>query len=201
MPGERCRSDIDGLRSLAVLAVILCHAEFSWASGGYVCVDPFFVISGFLITRLIRRELKESRFSFSNFHLRRVRHLMPAQRFTLMASLVFGCFLSPPSRLESLGRSPIRTASSVSNIDFWMTSGYFSAAATTKSPGSARRRVACSSTRRNSSRWNGLDTPGRGNPFHLGSRVSNMGVRHDDRATRVTWDPSSSERFPGAIRG
>ena len=110
MPGERCRSDIDGLRSLAVLAVILCHAEFSWASGEYVGVDVFLVISGFLITRLIRREVKESkesRFSFSNFHLRRVRHLMPARCFTLMATLVFGCFRSPPSRLESLGRSTI----------------------------------------------------------------------------------------------
>ena len=189
MPGERSRSDIDGLRALAVLAVNLCHAEFSWASGAYVGVDVFLVISGFLITRLIRREVKESkesRFSFSNFHLRRVRHLMPARCFTLMATLVFGCFLSHPSRLESLGRSTIRTALSVSNIHFWMTSGYFSAAATTKSPGSARRRVACSPTIRNPSRWNGLDTRDRGNSFHLGSRVSNMGVRHDDRSTRVT---------------
>ena len=86
MPGERYRSDIDGLRALAVLAVILCHAEFSWASGGYVGVDVFFVISGFLITRLIRREVEESRFSFSNFYLRRVRRLIPALCFTLMAT-------------------------------------------------------------------------------------------------------------------
>lgn len=132
MPGERYRSDIDGLRALAVLAVILCHAEFSWASGGYVGVDVFFVISGFLITRLIRREVEESRFSFSNFYLRRVRRLIPALCFTLMATLVIGCFLSHPIRLESLGRSTIWTALSVSNIHFWMTSGYFSAAATTK---------------------------------------------------------------------
>lgn len=186
MPGARYRSDIDGLRALAVLAVIPCHAEFSWASGEYVGVDVFFVISGFLITRLIRREVKESWFSLSNFHLRRVRRFMPARCFTLMATLVIGCFLSHPIRLESLGRSTIRAALSASNIHFCMTSGYFSAAATTKSPGSARRRVACSSTRRDSSRWNGLDTPDRGNPFHLGSRVFNMEIRHDDRANRAT---------------
>ena len=132
MRADHYRPDIDGLRAIAVLAVILCHAEFSWASGGYVGVDVFFVISGFLITRLIRREVGESRFSVSNFYLRRVRRLMPALCFTLMATLVIGCILSHPIRLESLGQSTIWAALSVSNIHFWVTAGYFSPAAETK---------------------------------------------------------------------
>ena len=132
MPRNLYRPDIDGLRALAVLAVIFSHSEFSWASGGYVGVDVFFVISGFLITRLIRRELKESRFSFSGFYLRRIRRLMPALCFTLLVTLVLGCILSHPIRLESLGRSTVWAALPASNIHFWSVSGYFNAAAETK---------------------------------------------------------------------
>ena len=132
MSSKLYRPDIDGLRALAVLAVILCHSEFSWASGGYVGVDVFFVISGFLITRLIRREVKESRFSFSGFYMRRIRRLMPALCFTLVMTLVVGCILSHPIRLESLGRSTIWTALSASNIHFWTVCGYFNPAAETK---------------------------------------------------------------------
>lgn len=132
MPRNLYRPDIDGLRALAVLAVIFSHSGFSWASGGYVGVDVFFVISGFLITRLIHRELKESRFSFSGFYMRRIRRLMPALCFTLVVSLVAGCILSHPIRLESLGWSTIWTVIPAANIHFWTVSGYFTPAADTK---------------------------------------------------------------------
>ncbi len=78
------RSDIDGLRGVAVLSVVFYHAGFETFSGGFVGVDVFFVISGFLITRLVRNEIAEGSFSFLNFYLRRARRLLPAFFFTLI---------------------------------------------------------------------------------------------------------------------
>ena len=85
------RAEIDGLRAIAVLLILMFHAGFEWASGGYVGVDVFFVISGYLITRNIMRELENSRFSFSVFYIRRIKRLFPALFATLIVTL-FGIF-------------------------------------------------------------------------------------------------------------
>ena len=80
------RKDIDGLRALAVLFVVLNHFKFELFSGGYIGVDVFFVISGFLITKLIFSDLQTGTFSFKNFYIRRIRRLFPAFIFTIILS-------------------------------------------------------------------------------------------------------------------
>lgn len=120
------RPDIDGLRSVAVLSVLLFHAGFKPFIGGYVGVDVFFVISGYLITRIIRDEVLETNsFSFSNFYVRRARRLFPALFFTLTLSGIFACLLFPPNYLKRFAGSLIYAIASVSNIFFWRESGYF----------------------------------------------------------------------------
>ena len=94
------RPDIDGLRAFAVVAVILFHLEFDAFSGGFVGVDIFFVISGFLITRLILGQVETGRFSFSTFYLRRLRRLFPAFFATLVTSFVAAALLFGPQDLE-----------------------------------------------------------------------------------------------------
>ena len=127
------RPHIDGLRSLAVLSVLLFHAGFEDFSGGYVGVDVFFVISGYLITRIIRNEVLETNsFNFSNFYVRRARRLLPALFFTLTLSGIFACLLFSPTYLERFGGSLIYAVASASNIFFWQESGYFDADAAFK---------------------------------------------------------------------
>ena len=95
------RADIDGLRALAVLGVMLFHLGVSAFPGGYVGVDVFFVISGFLITRLIRDEIQRSgSFSFSNFYMRRARRILPALFFTFAVTFAFAFALFSPNHLE-----------------------------------------------------------------------------------------------------
>src|SRR5262245_45039924 len=81
------RADIDGLRAIAVLGVILFHAEFSWAQGGFAGVDVFFVISGYLITGILLRELRTETFSLARFYERRARRILPALLVILAATL------------------------------------------------------------------------------------------------------------------
>ena len=116
---------IDGIRAIAVMSVVLFHLGVTWTPGGFVGVDVFFVISGFLITRLIRQECTESRFSFSVFYVRRARRLFPALFFTLIAALVGGIILFSPSHLERLGGSLLHALLSVSNFYFWSEADYF----------------------------------------------------------------------------
>lgn len=123
---------IDGLRTLAVLLVLLFHVDFHWLSGGFVGVDVFFVISGFLITRNIIGELADDRFRFSSFYLRRVARLFPALFTTIALTLVAGYFLFSPTDLERLGQIGILSTLSVGNIFFWLEAGYFDAAAASK---------------------------------------------------------------------
>jgi len=126
-------SHIDGLRALAVMAVVLFHFDLAGFSGGYVGVDVFFVISGFLITRLILRELERNgRFSFSNFYLRRIRRLFPALFATLLLSLLVAVVMLSPDRLFRFSASMLSAIFSVSNIFFWSESGYFDTDAITK---------------------------------------------------------------------
>ena len=108
------------------------HFEVPVFSGGFVGVDVFFVISGYLITRLIADALSEQRFSYSNFYLRRLRRLIPALLFTIAASLLAGYFLLSPLHLERLGGSALHGVLSISNFFFWGESGYFDADARVK---------------------------------------------------------------------
>ena len=119
------RDDIQGLRAIAVLAVLLFHAFPTLFPGGYIGVDVFFVISGYLITGLIFREISENRFTFSNFYGRRVRRIFPALFVVLFFTMVASGFLLSPERLSSTSKSAISAIFSVSNIYFWRTSGYF----------------------------------------------------------------------------
>jgi peptidoglycan/LPS O-acetylase OafA/YrhL len=121
-------SYIDGLRAFAVIAVVLFHLNVSHITGGYVGVDIFFVISGFLITRLIVNEVEQtSTFNFTNFYCRRIKRIFPALFFTLFCSLVAGLILFAPSHLRAMGRSIAAAAFSVSNCLFLFESGYFNA--------------------------------------------------------------------------
>lgn len=119
---------IDGLRAIAVLSVILYHLGFSGFSGGYVGVDIFFVISGFLITRLIKEELTQTyKFNFLNFYIRRFRRLFPAFLMTLLFCLVVGALLFSIKLYANLGLSTIFALFSLSNIYFWKKVNYFNA--------------------------------------------------------------------------
>ena len=120
------RRDIDGLRSVAVLPVVLFHAGYSLFSGGYVGVDIFFVISGFLITSILVRELGEDRFSILHFYERRARRILPALFFVIVATLIAGWFILKPDLYADLGKSTASALLFSSNIWFWLFSGgYF----------------------------------------------------------------------------
>ena len=117
---------VDGLRAVAVLAVILYHFSHRWFRGGYVGVDVFFVISGYLITRLILDEAYQTgRFDFRRFYVRRMRRLLPALFATLGISLALAIALFSPEQFQRFGRSLVAATLSCSNILFWTESGYF----------------------------------------------------------------------------
>lgn len=120
------RPDIDGLRTLAVVPVVLFHANVVGFSGGYIGVDVFFVISGFLITSIIQAELGQGDFSIVRFYERRARRILPALFAVMAASVVAGWFLLTPAKYEQLGESMLAALLFVSNFWFWQNSGgYF----------------------------------------------------------------------------
>lgn len=124
-PAMDYRKDIDGLRAIAVLGVLLYHFGLGGISGGFVGVDVFFVISGYLITTIIQREIESRRFSFLRFYERRIRRIFPALFTVLIATLLVGLYVMLPSDLTMLGKALIATLAFASNIFFWKTSGYF----------------------------------------------------------------------------
>jgi len=126
------RAEIDGLRALAVLPVILFHAGFEWFSGGFVGVDVFFVISGYLITTIIISEMAEGKFSIVNFYERRARRILPALFFVMAACLPFAWIWLTPADLKDFGQSLVAVSTFSSNILFWLESGYFDTAAELK---------------------------------------------------------------------
>ena len=126
------RPEIDGLRAFAVLPVILFHAGFEWFDGGFVGVDVFFVISGYLITNIIISEMDKGTFSLINFYERRTRRLLPALFFVMFISLPFAWLWLTPNDLKDFGQSLIAVATFSSNIFFWLESGYFDDAAELK---------------------------------------------------------------------
>jgi peptidoglycan/LPS O-acetylase OafA/YrhL len=126
------RREIDGLRALAVLPVIFFHAGFSTFSGGFVGVDIFFVISGYLITSIILAEMQAGTFTLANFYERRARRILPAL-FVLMAlSLPFAWLWLLPQDLKSFSQSLVAVSAFASNVLFWQISGYFDTAAELK---------------------------------------------------------------------
>ncbi len=119
------RPDIDGLRAVAVLSVLAFHIQFRWVPGGFVGVDVFFVISGYLISSILFNEIAESRFSVLGFYERRVRRIFPALFAMLAVFSVFAVVFLLPAELISYGRSMMAATLSGSNFYFWKHSGYF----------------------------------------------------------------------------
>lgn len=119
------RREIDGLRALAVMPVILFHAGFEMFSGGFVGVDVFFVISGYLITSIILAELEQEKFSIVNFYERRARRILPALFLVMMVSLVVGYFTLLPDEFKNLGQSLVATSLFSNNMLLALTSGYW----------------------------------------------------------------------------
>ena len=110
---------IDGLRALAVIAVLLFHAKVPWFRGGFVGVDVFFVISGYLITSLILQEHADGRFTLAGFYERRVRRIFPALLLVALSTLVIGAFVMFPPDLAHLGSSAVAAMLFMSNVYFW----------------------------------------------------------------------------------
>jgi peptidoglycan/LPS O-acetylase OafA/YrhL len=129
---EYYRRDIDGLRAFAVVAVVIFHAFPAFIPGGFVGVDVFFVISGFLISGIIFKALDEGRFSFSDFYGRRVKRIFPALILVLVASFGFAWFVLFRDELKQLGHHISRAAVFLSNFALWRESGYFDNAAEAK---------------------------------------------------------------------
>lgn len=119
------KAEIDGLRAIAIIPVILFHAGFTLFSGGYIGVDIFFVISGYLITSIIISDLSAHTFSFSNFYERRARRIFPALFFVIFATIPFAWLWLLPEDLKNFSKSLYFVAAFSSNILFWKTSGYF----------------------------------------------------------------------------
>jgi peptidoglycan/LPS O-acetylase OafA/YrhL len=126
------RAEIDGLRALAVLPVILFHAGFEWFSGGFIGVDVFFVISGYLITTIIISEMAEGKFSIVNFYERRARRILPALFFMMAVCLPLAWLWLIPSDLKDFGQSLVAVSIFSSNVLFWLESSYFGTASELK---------------------------------------------------------------------
>lgn len=127
-PPVKYRPDIDGLRTIAVVPVILFHAGLG-LTGGYVGVDVFFVISGFLITTILWTETREGRFSILRFYERRARRIFPALFAMAAVTAVFAWVLLLPPHLDDFGESLVATAVFLSNVYFYLKEGYFTEAA------------------------------------------------------------------------
>lgn len=123
------RREIDGLRAIAVLPVILFHAGFSWFSGGYVGVDVFFVISGYLITSILIGELDAGTFSIAKFYERRARRILPALFFVVACCIPFAWMWMLPSQFKDFSQAVLAISFFASNVLFWLKSGYFAPAA------------------------------------------------------------------------
>src|SRR5690554_3943281 len=123
------RAEIDGLRAVAVLPVIFFHAGFSWFSGGYVGVDVFFVISGYLITSILLKDLDKGRFSIKKFYERRARRILPALFFVISCSTPFAYYWMNPQQFKDFCQALVATSIFSSNILFWINTDYWSPAA------------------------------------------------------------------------
>jgi peptidoglycan/LPS O-acetylase OafA/YrhL len=132
IPVAAYRPDIDGLRAVAIGAVLLFHAFPKLFPGGFVGVDVFFVISGFLITGNITRGIESGSFTISGFYLRRVRRIFPALLLVLACCLIAGYILFTPGEFKQLGKHTAAAAGFASNFFYWAESGYFDSASISK---------------------------------------------------------------------
>ncbi|MGA0563913.1 acyltransferase family protein [Ancylobacter sp. VNQ12] len=126
------RSEIDGLRAVAVLPVILFHAGVGLFSGGFVGVDIFFVISGYLITSILVADIERGEFSILRFYERRARRICPALFLVMAACIPFAWLWMGPDEMRDFGRSIVSVVFFVSNVLFWRETGYFSGPAELK---------------------------------------------------------------------
>jgi peptidoglycan/LPS O-acetylase OafA/YrhL len=125
MSALQYRADIDGLRAVAVVSVILFHLSSSLLPGGYLGVDMFFVLSGYLITAIIRKEIDTQSFTIMQFYERRIRRIMPALLFMLSVTTVVAMVLLLPADLIGYGRSLFATLGFVANMYFLRDTNYF----------------------------------------------------------------------------
>ncbi|MCJ8319615.1 MAG: acyltransferase [Colwellia sp.] len=121
------RKDINGLRAIAVIAVVLFHFNASWMPGGFAGVDVFFVISGFLMTGIIFRGIEQENFSILSFYLARANRIIPALAVLCFILLIFGWFYLNPIDYKALGKHAVSSISFLSNIIYWREAGYFDA--------------------------------------------------------------------------
>lgn len=126
------RSEIDGLRALAVVPVILFHAGFEIFNGGFIGVDVFFVISGYLITTIIIEDMENNCFSFVYFYERRVRRILPALLFVMLTCIPFAWMWMVPGQMKDFSQSIVAVSLFASNLLFWKESGYFEPSAEEK---------------------------------------------------------------------
>lgn len=126
------RKEVDGLRVVAVLPVVLFHAGVTLFSVGFVGVDIFFVISGFLITSILLAENAAGTYSIARFYERRARRILPALFFVMFVSLVVSWFVLLPKQMKDFSLSLAAVASFASNFLFWSSSGYFDSASELK---------------------------------------------------------------------
>lgn len=129
---SKYRPDIDGLRALAVVAVVLYHCWPLWFVSGFIGVDIFFVISGYLITGILLNQLEQGKFSILDFYSRRVRRIFPALLVVLLATLAFSWFILLQDEFALVGKHIAAGGGFVSNLVLWAESGYFDHAANTK---------------------------------------------------------------------
>ena len=116
---------IDGLRAIAVLSVLVFHLDKSWLPGGFVGVDIFFVISGYLITSILTREIDQKRFSLKHFYTRRIKRILPVYFTVAASSLVTGIIILAPSELIKVAESLLASVVFLSNYYFYFNVGYF----------------------------------------------------------------------------
>ncbi len=124
--------EIDGLRAIAVVPVVLYHAGVAGFRGGFTGVDVFFLISGYLITSILTGDLERERFSIVRFYERRARRILPALFLVMLVTLPAAWFLLLPDAFVSFARSVAAVTLFVSNVLFWREEGYFAATAETK---------------------------------------------------------------------
>jgi peptidoglycan/LPS O-acetylase OafA/YrhL len=126
------RADIDGLRAIAILSVVGYHAFPDWIFGGFIGVDIFFVISGFLISSIIFGNLENNSFSYIEFYVRRIKRIFPALILVLVLGFAFGWYVLLPDEFHQLVKHVAAGSGFVSNFTLWHESGYFDNSADTK---------------------------------------------------------------------